>query len=145
MAERRRWDIDARFVGVTDARIATADVDRLLAQTSEPGWITEDAEIHLGPACRAAAAALGLELDRIEVVGDVFEVDVHAPDAPDARARRVAAFALIGSFGEMSTHIRERRTDSGDLELNVVTGVLPGDGEFATHGHLAHIRVVAPS
>jgi hypothetical protein len=144
--ERRRWDIDERFVGVSDAGIATADVERLLAQTREPGWITEDAAMHLGPACLTAAAALDLEVLRLEVVeGDVLEVAARSRSERDARALREAAFALVGSFAESSTHVRERRDDDGGLELEVVTGVLPGDSEFATHGHLARVRLEAMS
>ena len=142
MVDKRRWDMDERFVGVADAQVATPDVERLLAMTREPGWITEDAAAHLGPACQAAAAAMRLDVRRMEVVDDVLHVDVTAPDGHDLRARRIEGFRLIGAIAESSTHVRERQTESGDLELDVVTGVLPGDTDFATHGHLVRIRVI---
>jgi hypothetical protein len=143
MTERRRWDIDERFVGVADAGIATEDVARLLAKTQEPGWVTEDAVDHLGPWCRAAAEALDLDLARLEMVDDVLEVDLRVDWDDEVRAPRVAAYGLIGAFAEPSTHVRERRGPDGEVVLEVVTGVLPGDSHFASHGHLARIRLLS--
>ena len=143
MAERRRWDTDERFVGVTDAETATVDVERLLAMTREAGWITEDAATHLGPWCLAAAKELDLVVVRMEVVDHVLEVDVRTIAADDARRIRIAAHGLIGAFAETSTHVRERRGDAGEVVLEVVTGVLPGDGHFASHGHLVRVRLMA--
>jgi hypothetical protein len=144
MTERRRWDTDDRYVGVADARVAAPDLERLLAQTAEPGWVTEDALAHLGERCRAAAEVLDLEIVRIEAVDDVLEVDVRTKAERERHARFVAGFALVGAFAESSTHVRERVDEDSALELTVVTGMLPGDGEFATHGHLARIRILGP-
>ena len=55
---------------------------------------------------------------------------------------RIAAFGLIGAIAEGSTHIREAAPGRDGLDLVVLTGVLPGDTTFATHGHLVRIRVV---
>jgi hypothetical protein len=143
MAERRRWDIDERFVGVADASVASTDVERLLAMTSVPGWVTEDALGHLGPSCTAAAAMLGVELTRMEVVDDVLEIDVQEVTRDEPRAPRILAYGLIGSFAEAATHVRETRVD-GAVVLDVVTGVLPGDSAFASHGHLVRVRLVGP-
>ena len=141
MAERRRWDIDDRFVGVADARIASADVERLLEMTTTSGWITEDALEHLGPSCTAAAAMLGVEIARMEVIDDVLEIDLRHAGFDEPRAPRIVAYGLIGSFAEGATHVRETRED-GAVVLEVVTGVLPGDSAFATHGHLARVRLL---
>lgn len=141
MAERRRWDTDDRFVGVADAGIASADIERLLEMTSTSGWITEDALAHLGPSCTAAAETLGIEIARMEVVDDVLEIDIRDPGFDEPRAPRIVAYGLIGSFAEGATHVRERRED-GAVVLDVVTGVLPGDSAFATHGHLARVRLL---
>ena len=141
MAERRRWDIDDRFVGVADASVASTEVERLLWMTTLPGWVTEDALEHLGPSCSAAAAMLGVELARMEVVDEVLEIDVREMAFDEPRAPRIVAYGLIGSFAEATTHIRERRED-GAVVLDVVTGMLPGDGVFATHGHLARVRLL---
>jgi hypothetical protein len=134
--------MDERFVGVSDAGIATEDVARLLAKTQEPGWITEDATDHLGPWCRAAADALDLDLARLEVVDDVLEVDLRVDWDDEARAPRVGAYGLIGAFAEPSTHVRERRGSHGEVVLDVVTGVLPDDSQFASHGHLVRVRLL---
>jgi hypothetical protein len=141
MAERRRWDTDERLVGIADAAEATDDVERLLTMTREPGWVTEDALAHLGPSCARAAAELGLAIDRMEVVDAVLEIDVPMHDGQGTRAPRVDAYGLIGAFAEGATYVRETRSD-GDVILDVVTGVMPGDTAFATHGHLARIRLV---
>ncbi|HSL75697.1 MAG TPA: hypothetical protein VK867_02045 [Candidatus Limnocylindrales bacterium] len=141
MPERRRWDIDARFVGVADASAASTDIERLLSMTSVPGWVTEDALDHLGPSCTAAAEMLGIELARMEVVDDVLEIDIPEATREEPRAPRIVAYGLIGSFAESTTHVRETRED-GAVVLDVVTGVLPGDSAFATHGHLARVRLL---
>jgi hypothetical protein len=141
MAERRRWDTDERFVGVADAGRASQDVAALLAMTNEPGWVTEDALEHLGPSCTAAAADLRIEITRMEVVDAVLEIDVRATRDGPARAPRVDAYGVIGGFAEGATYVRESRA-GGDVILDVVTGVMPGDNAFATHGHMARIRIV---
>jgi hypothetical protein len=141
MSERRRWDIDERFVGVADAAASAPDIERLLTQATATGWITEDAEAHLGWHLRAAADALGLSVTRLEVVDDVLELEVHAPDDHDWGRRQVDAFGLAGSIAEDSTHVRMERHKPREMAIEVLTGVLPGDGTFATHGHLVRIRV----
>jgi hypothetical protein len=141
MAERRRWDIDERFVGVADAATASADVERLLEMTRTAGWITEDALAHLGPSCTAAARMLDVEIARMEVIDDVLEVDLRQPPSDEPRAPRIVAYGLLGSFAEAATHVRETR-EPGTVVLDVVTGMLPGDGAFATHGHLVRVRLL---
>jgi hypothetical protein len=141
MAERRRWDTDEAYVGVATASAATDDVARLLTLTQQPGWVTEDPLAHLGPSCTRAAAELGIEIERMEVVEAVLEIDLRTRDADGARAPRVDAFGLIGAIAEGATYVRETRPGS-DVILDVVTGVMPGDNAFATHGHLARIRIL---
>jgi hypothetical protein len=141
MAQRRRWDTDERLVGIADASGATGDVERLLAMTREPGWVTEDALAHLGPSCTRAATDLGIEIARMEVVDAVLELDLPMPGADGARPPRVDAYGLIGAFAEGATYIRKSRSGK-DVVLDVVTGVMPGDSAFATHGHLARIRLI---
>lgn len=109
--------------------------------TSEPGWVTEDALEHLGPSCTAAAADLRIEITRMEVVHALLEIDIRATKDGPARASRVDAYGLIGAFAEGATYVRESRA-GGDVILDVVTGVMPGDNAFATHGHMARLRIV---
>ena len=77
--------------------------------------------------------------------------EVVRPSAyPDRQGRRVgqiraAVFALVGSFAESATYVRQRRTlaaENGDetLLFEIVTGVLD-DGAFAPHGHTVRITV----
>jgi hypothetical protein len=141
MAERRRWDTDDRYVGVADAGIARSDVERLLPMTTEAGWITEDAEAHLAPHVRAVAESMAVALSRVEVVDDILEVDIRLPNGSSGLAQGAVAYAIIGSFAEPSTHIRQASPTRDGVDLLVVTGVLPGDSAFATHGHLARVRV----
>ena len=129
MTERRRWDTDERLVGVADASRATRDVEQMLAMTRGPGWVTEDALAHLGPWCTKAASDLGIE------------IDLRVSRDDQDRGPRVDAYGLIGAFAEGATYVRESRS-GGDVVLDVVTGVMPGDNAFATHGHLARIRIV---
>jgi hypothetical protein len=48
---------------------------------------------------------------------------------------------VIGAFAEGATYVRESRA-GGDVILDVVTGVMPGDNAFATHGHMARLRIL---
>ena len=109
--ERRRWDTDERFSGVRDASAASPDIERLLTLAAEPGWITEDADAHLGPSVRAVAESLAVELVRLEVVDDILEIDVRLPKGSGSTAQQAVAFALVGAFAEPSTHVRQAEPD----------------------------------
>ena len=49
-----------------------------------------------------------------------------------------AVYALIGTFAEPATLVRQLRQDR---DYVVVTGVLEGDSVFAPHGHTVLLRV----
>ncbi len=140
MTERRRWDTDERFEGVGDAAALAPDIERLATIARQAAWVAEDPVGHLGARCEAAAYALDLTIARLEVVDDVLEVDLQSGVEFEPLARRIAAFAVAGSIAETSTHVRERTVEGGGVDIDVVTGVLPGDIEFAPHGHVARIR-----
>jgi hypothetical protein len=138
---RPRWDIDERGHGVASAAGAVADLDRLRNAMLEPDWVTEEPEMHLLPHVKRFCAERGWDVRRAEVVDAVLEVDVGAPPGT-ARKPREAAFALLGTFAEASTHVVERSSDVGkSVEIFATTGMLEGDGEFAPHGHTVRIRV----
>jgi hypothetical protein len=138
---RRRWDIDERGHGVASAESAVPDLDRLRDAMLEPDWVTEDPEMHLLPHVRRVCVERGWDIARADVADAVLLIDVSAP-ASTVRSPREAAFALLGSFAEASTHVVERSPDVGrDVELFVTTGMLEGDGVFAPHGHTVRIRV----
>ena len=142
---RRRWDPDERRIGVGDATSHLATLDALRGVAAEPGWVAEEPEAHLLPHIREAVQVAGspLAMDASTTDPDgTFVVDVHwvgAPDA-DARAVRVASLALIATITESTTAIRERR-GPGLTTYEVVTGSVPGDTAFATHGHTLRLRV----
>ena len=103
-------------------------------------WVSEDPDVHLLPHMRRVCEERGWRLERAEVVDDVLEVDAVTPGSTPSPLE--AAFALLGSFAEASTHVVERSTDVGrDVELFVTTGMLEGDGSFAPHGHTVRVRV----
>ena len=107
----------------------------------EPDWVTEDADAHLLPHVQRVCRERGWELERGEVVDTVLEVDVAAPEAT-TRSSLEAAFALLGSFAEASTHAVVRSPDAArDVEVLATTGMLEGDGRFAPHGHTVRFRV----
>jgi hypothetical protein len=140
--DRRRWDTDERYVGARDASVLSGDVARLLEQTREDGWVTEDAEAHLAPSIRAVAESMAVDLARLEAIDDILEVDIRLPEGSGATAQMAVAFAIVGSFAEMTTHIRQNGAMPGGVDLLVVTGMLPEGGAFATHGHLVRVRVL---
>jgi hypothetical protein len=142
---RPRWDPDPRGTGVGDATSHLAALDALREVSALPRWVAEEPEAHLLPhlreAVRAAGANLAIDASSTDPDGS-FLVDVHWVGAPgaDARAIRVASLALIASVTESMTAIRERH-DAGRTVYEVVTGTLPGDTTFATHGHTMRLRV----
>lgn len=117
------------------------DLERLRGAMLEPDWVTEDPELHLLPHVRRVCDERGWNVDRADVEDAVLEIDVTAPTATVVSAHE-AAFALLGSFAEASTHGVVRSADMRqEVELFVTTGMLEGDGSFAPHGHTVRIRV----
>ena len=137
---RPRWDIDERGRGVASAEAAVPDLDRLRDAMLVPDWVAEEPDLHLLPHARRVCEERGWRLERAGVVDAVLELDIVTPEA--SAPPREAAFALLGSFAEASTHVVERGPDVGrDVELFATTGMLEGDGGFAPHGHTVRIRV----
>ena len=134
----RRWDNDERGTGARDGTAFAAPVERLVETLGRPGWITEDPDAHLLPHLQATAADRGWTLTRWADVDGVLEVELDVGGKRAHKTRLEAAYALIGSIAEASTHVRE--AEPGVYE--VLTGMLPGDGSFATHGHVVRMRTV---
>ncbi len=117
------------------------DLDRLREAMLVPDWVSENPDAHLLPHVRRVCRDRGWELERAEIVDDVLELDVAAPRATTPSSLE-AAFTLLGSFAEASTHVVVRSLDaSHEVELFVTTGMLEGDGQFAPHGHTVRFRV----
>lgn len=135
---RRRWDVDDRGRGVASARAFAGHADALRAAMVEPDWVAEEPEHHLLPHVRrfcARSAVLDLHAWTVDEGVLVLEL---AFAGGDWRARREAVYALLGTFAEPATLVREL---VADREFAIVTGVLDGDGEFAPHGHTVLLRV----
>jgi hypothetical protein len=138
---RRRWDTDERGHGVASAAAAVADLDRLRVAMLEPDWVAEDPDLHLLPHIRRLCEEQSWNLARADVVDAVLEVEVVVP-AATVGSPTAAAFAILGTFAEASTHVVEQASEVGEsIELLATTGMLEGDGAFAPHGHTVRIAV----
>jgi hypothetical protein len=139
----RRWEGDDRGVGVGDGRAFRPGIDLLAGTLDDPGWVAEDAEIHLLPHINRACERSGrLRVVDAQTDGSVYAVTLEwIPERPTKPGLREDVFALIGSFAEQSTHVRQRVLDD-TVEFDVTTGMLPGDASFRPHGHLVRLRVV---
>jgi len=133
--------VDERGRGVASASAAVPDLDRLRAAMLEPDWVTEDPEAHLLPHVERLCTERGWRLDAADVVDAVLRIEVSAPRASVGSSRE-AAFALLGTFAESSTHVVAQSAAVGrDVEILATTGMLEGDGAFAPHGHSVRICV----
>ena len=143
-----RWDPDVRGIGVADARGHLATLDALRDVAGRDGWVAEDPETHLLPRLLSETgdgSPLAIDASRTAADG-TFEVDARWVGAADAERWRVraAAIALIGVVAESTSVIHERREADGDASYDVVTGSLPDDTDFATHGHTLRLRIRRP-
>jgi hypothetical protein len=139
----RRWDTDERGRGIGDAQAFVDGAAELMKAMQTSDWVAEDADAHLLPHLERACASLPLELVHAETTPDAaFEISVAWTGSEGAvSAVHESTFALIGSIAESATYIRHRRTDRAELVFDVVTGMLQGDTQFASHGHTLRVRV----
>lgn len=147
-----RWDGDGRGQGIGDAAQLVSSAAELVAAFREPAWVAEQPELHLLPHIEAWCKRDG----RLALTGaytndaDAYVLDLKWPDAiGGVGATRAAVFALIGSFAESATYVRQRRVAVGDegsamrLQFDVGTGELGSDARFEPHGHVVLINVTA--
>jgi len=143
-----RWDPDERGIGIGDARAFEGVLDALLGQAVVRGWVAEDPELHLLPHLSAAIA--GGSPWRLEASGTAtdgtFAIRLRWTGPADGgrAAIRAAVFSLIGRVAEGTTLVHERR-DEGGVSYEMVTGDLPGETRFATHGHTLVLSVDEPA
>lgn len=141
MTETRRWDIDERGHGIASAAVFVPGLDELRTAALLPDWVAEQPDAHLLPHLRAAIEAetspFALD-DVIEVDGILVLSLTHR--AKDAQPYR-DAIRLLASIAESSLHVHERQRDDGSIEIDVVTGMLEGQTEFAPHGHTLRLRI----
>jgi hypothetical protein len=146
-SRRRRWDNDARGIGVADARAWQPLVASLAEAADTDGWIAEDPETHLLPHLVAAAERGPARIRRAETDPDgtfVVELTWIGPSEPTRGAVRAVLFDLVGAIAETVTLVHEPPAARG-RELEVLTGATDGDGGFAGHGHALRFRVSAPA
>jgi hypothetical protein len=142
-----RWDGDEHGDGVADASALAAGAVELVDAMRRPRWVAEEPEIHLLPHIERACRTLPFEIDNAATAADgSFDLRLRwTEQAQQVGQVRAAAFALVGSFAEVSTYVRQRRiaapADEGEtLVFEVATGIL-GGGAFAPHGHTVRITV----
>ena len=120
-------------------------IDALRELAATPGWVAEEADLHLLPHLEAALPTEGWQIEASIVEPDGRLVITLRPThggAVDRRAVRSAAYALIGSIAETVTAIHEVVGDGGHT-FEVTTGTLPSVTGFATHGHVVVLRFPA--
>lgn len=142
-----RWDPDDRGIGVGDAGRHLAWLDALRAAADEDGWVAEEPQVHLLPHLLrriADGAPWAIESSATEPDGTlVLDLRWTGPAGTDRRTVRAAAYGLIGVVAEGATAIHERR-EADVVTFEIVTGVLPGETAFASHGHTLRLRISAP-
>jgi hypothetical protein len=137
--DTRRWDNDERTIGTADARGAVAPLQRLLEVCVRPGWVTEDPGTYLGLALRHRCETVDCPWRWVGEGQDedgIYVVDVEHVRAPGHRLWE-DAICLLSAIAEHSFHAR--LVDPGTVEC--VTGMLDGDGRFASHGHAIRLRM----
>jgi hypothetical protein len=144
----RRWDGDERGEGVADATGFVAGVFELVDAMRSPRWVAEEPGAHLLPHIERACGTLQLEVEDARLSADgSFDVRLSwTGQGWRVGEIRAAVFALVGSFAEIATYVRQRRvtTENRDetLLFEIVTGILDdGDNVFAPHGHTVQISV----
>ncbi|QYN36262.1 hypothetical protein K1T35_02715 [Pseudonocardia sp. DSM 110487] len=144
-----RWDGDDRGYGVADAVQLVAGANELVAAFREPMWVAEQPEVHLLPHVVAwIEQDRNLVLINAETDGaGAYIINLEWRGATGSvGGARAAVFALVGSFAEGATYVRQRRVASnGDsvptLMFQVGTGEIASDARFEPHGHVVVINL----
>jgi len=144
-----RWDGDDRGFGVGDAAALVPGATEMVAAFAAASWVAERPELHLGPHveewCRVDGR-LALSGSRVdEASAYVVELEWRG-ESPGVGQARAAVFALVGSFAESATYVRQRWVgqdagSAGTLRFEIGTGELAPDTRFAPHGHTVVIDV----
>jgi hypothetical protein len=134
-----RWEDDERGEGIADGRALIPGVEELTAALRSDGWVAEEPQAHLLPHFEHACELLPFELRSAASADDgTYEVQLHwTGDEAGVGAIRAAVFALVGSFAESATFVRQR---CDPLVFEVATGEL-ADAAFAPHGHTLRIAI----
>lgn len=144
-----RWEGDNRGRGVADAARLAPGAIELVAAFKQPAWVAEEPEIHLRPHveawCRRDRRMALTHAHTDDLNAYILDLEWCSAGAGVGEAR-AAVFALIGSFAESVTYVRQHRVASGrsgspmTLQFEVGTGEL-GDARFDPHGHVVVINM----
>lgn len=139
--DTRRWDTDQRGHGVADARARLAAIQQLAELAGSPDWVTEDPEAHLLSKLRSRTEGTDLTITAVRVEPDgALGIDLHGARKLNRRDLRQTVWSILGGVAELSSHVRETQVGES-VRFDVVTGIAPGDGRFATHGHTLRLNV----
>jgi hypothetical protein len=135
-----RWDNDQVGHGVADGSSAAPAIEELLELSHRPEWVAEDPAGHLGESIHISLDALGIGWigDAVSPAG-VYEVDLSYDPILNRKALHAAAWTIIGTIAEASTHVREEAAH-GSTVFHVVTGMPEDSTPFTTHGHVVLLR-----
>ena len=136
---RRRWDGDERGRGIASGETHAPHARRLLEALEAPDWVAEEPDVHLRPHLEHAALGLGFGLRGATLDGATYELRLIWLGEKSRRAVRRAAYSLIGTVAEESTHVAEW-IDEDAVVFDVATGNV-SDTHFAPHGHLLRLRI----
>ena len=143
----RRWDIDDRGHGVSDAGRLAPRIGELRRAAGAVDWVSEDPELHLWPHLQRAIEAEGspwisgdwtvddhgtltVELRHVPVDGDRARADLSSD-----------LLRLVGFVIEGATYIEfEGRRSDDEVAIDVVTGMLEDQTPFKGHGHMLRLR-----
>jgi hypothetical protein len=138
-----RWEGDDRGRGIADAHQLVAGASELVAAFGEPDWVAEDPEAHLLVHIEDWCASDGRLAVRDAHIDDagayVLDLQWRGGAAGVGRVR-AASFALVGSFAETATYVRQHR-DGTTLRFDVGTGEVGAGTSFAPHGHTVVLNV----
>ena len=144
-----RWDGDDLGDGVGDATAFVSGAAELADVMRRPTWVAEQPDVHLLPHIERACESLPLQLVGASTSADgTFELRLSCTQADASIGEiRAAVFAVLGSFAEPATYVRQRRLDAAEgpgeaLLFEIVTGFLASDTAFAPHGHTVRVSVL---
>ena len=142
---QRRWDTDERGRGVAHARASLPAIQQLAELAEAEDWVAEDPATHLLPALRERIEGSVLSISAVDVQPDgALRVRIATSRPLSRRELRNAVWLILGGVAELTTLVRETRSGNS-VSFEVVTGIPPGEGPFATHGHTLRVEVNLPN
>jgi hypothetical protein len=139
---RPRWDDDTTGTGVASAEPLLPAIEAFRARAGDEGWVAEDPVHHLGETLDAwlQASERPFRDATWAVDGPWLVIQAIWTDQGGLRDLRADAYALLGSFAEAESFVRQRvDPQRRAVVFECATGL---SGEvFAPHGHLVRLEV----